>query len=457
MQNWIKNEISDQNMNDARLNKRLGILLDNLSVDAQKSIPNANDTWRETIAAYRFFDNPKVTFDSIMSGHKSATVERIKKEPVILIPQDTTFLNFATEADTKDMGTLRRKTSNQQLLHTSIAITPGRVNLGVVQGNMWQRPEKKGKSQRDTTPIEQKESQRWLSHYDSACEIQAACPDTTVISIADREGDIHEWFQRAADTPENKRAGYIVRAKANRTLALEGEEKIALWNYVNTLKSIGQYSVTVPKRNGEPGREALLTVVASEVCLKGKGNTRKPVFLSVVYAKEIHPPAGQKGIEWLLLTDLCVEGFDQARTIIEWYRCRWEIETYFRVIKSGCKIESNRFRTEVRMLNCIAAYMIIGWRLHSITMQSRLAPEAPCNHYYSDCEWKTIWLMKTKTVPPDKPPSLREITRLLAGMGGFLGRKGDGEPGVKTVWEGYLKLLHYLEAIEMIQGLDSYV
>lgn len=457
MQDWIENEISEQVMGDKRLNKRLGDILNCLSTDAQKSIPNASGTWSETIAAYRFFDNDKVDFDAIMSGHKSATLSRIQNQSVILVPQDTTFLNFATEAETKEMGTLRLKKSNQQLLHASIAITPKRVNLGIVKGSMWKRPEKKTQSKRNTLPIEKKESMRWLTHYDAACDIQEACPETTVISIADREGDIHEWFQRAEHTPEKRRAGYIIRAKANRTLELDSDEAIALWDYVGALKSIGKYSVNVPKRNGEPGREALISVSTSEVNLKGKGKARNPLFLYVVYAKEVNPPKGKKGVEWLLLTDLQVENFDQACIIIEWYRCRWEIETYFRVVKGGCKIESNRFQSRPRMLNCIAVYMIIGWRLHTITMQSRSAPDESSSHYYSEKEWKMIWMMKTKEEPPDEAPSLRDITRLLAGMGGFLGRKGDGEPGVKTVWEGYLKLLHYLEAAEMIQKLKSYV
>lgn len=457
MQDWVKNETANQVMSDARLSKRLGKILDSLSTNAQKSIPNANDTWAETVASYRFFDNDNVTFDKIMSGHKAATIERIKHQPVVLIPQDTTFLNFATEAEAKNMGTLRVKDSDQQLLHTSIAITPSRVNLGVVEGGMWKRPEKIKGAKRQIKPIHEKESIRWLDHYDAACRVQAACPETTVVSIADREGDIHEWFQHAEKTAEHKRAAYIVRAKANRTLELDDDETIALWDYVNSEKSIGKYSVDLPKRNGEPGRNAVLNVVASEVRLKGKGKARQPLFIYVVYAKEIDPPTGVKGLEWLLLTDLNVEDFNQARTVIEWYRCRWEIETYFRVIKGGCNIVDNRLRTDQRKLNCIAIYMIIGWRLHSVTMESRRQPEIPCSEVFSKKEWEMIWIMKTKTKPPSEPPSLRKITHLLAAMGGFLGRKGDGEPGVKTVWEGYFKLLHYLEATEILKGLDNCV
>lgn len=453
MQEWIKTEVEHQVMGDNRLVKRLSTILDRLSVVPSKSIPNANDTWAETFGAYRFFENDKVNFDSIMSGHRQATLNRMKDYPVILVPQDTTFLNFATEAERKNMGTLRLKDSNQQLLHTSIAITPDRVNLGVVKASLWQRSETSTGKSRNKKPIEEKESYRWLAHYDETCDLQKAYPDTTVVSIADREGDIHEWFQHAENKPEDHRANFIVRAKANRAIELDNDERESLWNYIASAKKLGNYNLNVPKRNGEPGREATIDVSAEEVRIAGRGKSRRALNLQVVYAKERHPPEGTKGVEWLLLTDLVVESFEQARVVIEWYRSRWEIETYFRVLKGSCQIENNRFREDYRMMNCIAVYMIISWRLHSITKHSRKEPDAPCTQVYSGKEWTMIWIMKKKEKPPKVIPSIREITRMLASMGGFLGRKGDGEPGVKTIWEGYTKLLNYIEAAETLDLL----
>jgi len=447
---WLDNEFAEQNMGDARLNKRVKHLVETLSRDPLDSIPNATHYWEETIAAYRFFDNPKSSFDSIMSGHQAATLKRIQNESVVLIPQDTTFLNFATDDKSKRMGTLRSKNADQQLLHTSIAISPSRVNLGVVGGNMWQRDEKQTGRSRATKKITEKESSRWIDHYQKACDIQAQSPNTTIVSIADREGDIHEWFQYAENTPDQSRAAYIVRAKANRTLLLDDDERMPLWDFMKSRKSIGNYSVNVPKRNGEPGRDAKVDVYASEVTLAGKGKKRQPLSLHVVYVKENFPPENQKGLEWLLLTDLPVENYTEARMIIEWYRCRWEIETYFRVMKGSCDIEKLRLRSEGKKLNCIAVYMIVSWRLHSITMLTRRMPDIPCTDGFSDREWKVLWAVRQKTEPPKKPPSMRDVTRMLAGLGGFLCRKGDGEPGVKTVWRGYKKLLNYIEAADAL-------
>lgn len=446
---WLDSEFAEQDMGDKRLDKRVKSLTESFCKDPLLSIPNATDDWPETLAAYRLFNNDTVTFDSIMSGHKAATIKRIQRESVVLIPQDTTFLNFATDDKSKEMGTLRTKKSDQQLLHTSIAINPNRVNLGIVNASMWQRDEASSDRTRATKHISEKESLRWIDHYQNACDIQAQSPNSTVVSMADREGDIHEWFQYAENVPLENRAAYIIRAKANRALLLDDDERIPLWDYMQSLKKLGKFSVNIPKRNGEPGRDAAVNIYASEVTLAGKGKKRKPLSIHVVYVKELSPPEGQKGIEWMLLTDLPVEDFTQAKVIVEWYRCRWEIETYFRVMKGSCDIEKNRLKTPKRRLNCIAIYMIVSWRLHSITMLTRKTPDRPCTDAFSEKEWKIIWRVKKKSEPPKVAPCLYEITRLLAGMGGFLGRKGDGEPGVKTVWQGYKKLLNYIEAADV--------
>jgi len=349
-----------------------------------------------------------------MSGHQSATLKRVQNEPVVLVPQDTTFLNFATDDKSKRMGTLRMKKSNQQLLHASIAITPSRVNLGVVDGSLWQREDKNKTSKNSKKLVEgDKESQRWLSHYESACDLQAQSPDTTVVSIADREGDIHEWFQRAEEVPVERRASYIIRAKANRALYVD-EERTSLWEHMNSLKSLGAYFVDIPKRNGELGRTANVEVYSAEVELTGRGKARRSLYLHAVYVKESQPPVGEKGVEWMLLTDLPVEDVCGAKMIIDWYRCRWEIEMYFRVLKGSCDIEKNRFRSESRMFNCIAIYMIISWRLHCITMESRRSPEMPCTEIYSDKEWKVLYRVVHKGPPPKEPPTVKKMTRLLA-------------------------------------------
>ena len=128
---------------------------------------------------------------------------------------------------------------------------------------------------------------------------------------------------------------------------------------------------------------------------------------------------------------------------------RWEIEIYFRVLKQGCQVEALRLETDKRLLNCIGICMIVAWRIHTITMQSREWPGIRCDILFSEKEWKTIYLMSKMTKPPKRPPTLKEISRMLVQLGGFLARKGDGDPGIKNIWRGYRALHNYVDALEI--------
>src|SRR5262249_36139334 len=185
------------------------------------------------------------------------------------------------------------------------------------------------------------------------------------------------------------------------------------------------------------------------------GGQLPPVEVTVVYAKEPHPPKGVEPIEWLLLTSLPVEDFPSACTLVQWYRCRWEIEVFFRVLKQGCRIEQLRLQTNSRLVNAIAIYLIVAWRIHSISMLGRAYPEVSCQVVFAPQEWQTIYMMQAHRPPPHAPPPLREIVRRLAQLGGFLARTGDGEPGVQTLWQGYHRLQDFLYALETHRAVTA--
>lgn len=456
MKSWVEKELAYSQMADTRLVSRLGKVLNNLSDKPHRSIPAANDSWAEVQGAYRFLDNDRVDYDEIMSGHRQATLARIARHDTILAVQDTTFFNFARHATDKGMGTLKRKESDPQLLHVSIALTPERTNLGVLAAILWQREEKESGYHRRQVTIENKESHRWLSHYQTACEIQKMHPDTHIVSIADREGDIHEWFQLAQEMPEASQTSYIIRAKSNRRVDLGDGDYTTLWDRFHGAPPLGQYALEVPAKENQAARTAVLHVYTKEVTFVGRQCTNKTaVELHAVYVKEKHPPKGVDRIEWMLLTNLNVDDFGNAETIIEWYRSRWEIEIFFKVLKNGSQVEQLRLETKKRMLNAIAIYLLISWRLHTITMMARECPDAPADVVFSKMEWQTIIAMRDKKRPPQNPPTLYEVTRKLGMLGGFIGRKGDGEPGVKTMWVGYQRLMQSIEAIQTLHFIEG--
>jgi len=394
---WVSNELTSGQIKDKRLEKRFSLILESLSKNPQESIPAACQGWSETQAAYRFLDNEKVGLEELLEGHKAATIERIGQQPCALLLQDTTFLDYGKE-EAVGLGTMKRTLSEEYLLHPTVAFTPGRANLGVLGAKFWQRPEEPVAHLRGKKPIEEKESYRWLESYDLACEVQRQCPRTLIISIADREGDIGEWFLNAQNRPLEEKAEFIVRAKCNRRTEKTADEYSYLWDELSDSPELGQLEIKTPRTGNKPARKATLALRAREVEFVGRQSSAKEaITVTAVYAQEIDPP---------------VEDRQGAETVIAWYCCRWEIELYFRVIKQGCQIEKLRLENDRRLLNAIGIYLIVGWRIHSITMQSRTFPDVPCDVLFSEQEWKTIYLMQTRKKPPKIPPNLRTVTRM---------------------------------------------
>src|SRR5438093_4747548 len=234
-----------------------------------------------------------------------------------------------------------------------MAVTLERGNLGVVGAKLWQRPEQAVGRERKGKPIEEKESYRWLEGYALACEVQQACPQTVVVSVADCEGDIQEWFLDAMGRAGEERAEFLIRAKCNRRLA-PGARHDYLWDEMAAARPLGKITFKLSRQADRPPRRVTLTVTARPVTFNGArrpGGRLPPVQVWAVYATERKPPKGEEPIEWLLLTSVPVEDFAGACTVVQWYRARWEIELFFRVLKQGCQIERLRLATDHRLLN----------------------------------------------------------------------------------------------------------
>jgi Transposase DNA-binding len=320
MGQWIETELAESQVQEERHQKRLAHLLGRLSEQSPSSIPQAWHGWAETVAAYRFWDNPQVGLTEILSGHQHATLERVQAEEVVLLVQDTTFLNYGTLQGNKGVGTIQGKSREEYLLHPTVAFPPERVNLGVVGLRMGQRPEEPVAHERARKPIAEKERYRWLQGSQLACEVQQRCPNTLVVNVADREGDIQECFLEAISREAADRAEFIIRAKCNRRIA-QGQGQSYLWPALQTTPPLGQLTVESARQPGRPARPAPLAVATRRVTFnraRRLGGQLPPVEVTVVYAKEHHPPKGAEPIEGLLLTSLPVEDFPSACTLVQW-------------------------------------------------------------------------------------------------------------------------------------------
>ena len=170
--------------------------------------------------------------------------------------------------------------------------------------------------------------------------------------------------------------------------------------------------------------------------------------VTALLATEIDPPAGDEPVEWLLLTNLPVDTPDQALEKIAWYLCRWQVEVFFTILKSGCKIEQLQLEKRERLEPAIGFYMIVAWRVLLLTDLGRACPEMPCDVVFDDAEWKAVNLVTQRQAPPEKPPSLDTMVRMVATLGGFLNRNSDGFPGPQSLWIRLQRAADFVLALE---------
>lgn len=176
------------------------------------------------------------------------------------------------------------------------------------------------------------------------------------------------------------------------------------------------------------------------------------MLITCVIAKELNPPAGCKAVEWRLLTNRPVTGLEEATELIDWYRCRWEIEILFHVLKNGCRIEALQLGSVTKLEMAIALYLVVAWRLARLTKLGRVHPDLEASLLFTESEWKGAFILAKKPIPK-QIPTVREVIRQIAMLGGFLGRKGDGEPGVKTLWLGMQRLRDFVLGMEHMRGI----
>lgn len=447
-EDWTEEEFGSVEVYDARLKERLFTLANDFYAQPGALIPQVCSGSKAKIeAAYRFFDNDKVTMDTIITPHIEATVERIKCHSVVLAVQDTTTLNYTAHPSTEGLGPINTKSDGGMgfIVHDTMAFSTEGTPLGLLDVQCWARDSKKaGKSeQRKELPIEQKESMKWLRSYRAVREVGALCPKTRLISVGDREADIYELFHEA--TSDAKGPELLVRADRGRRRQIEQE---SLFEKMAGQKVSGRMEVHIPRSGSRKARIANLEVRFSEVTLtppQAKSHL-PPVTVWAVYANEIgYGGEVTKPIEWLLLTTVEVSNFKDAQERMAWYAKRWGIEVYHRTFKSGCRIEDRRLGRAERLDTCIAIDLVVAWRVFFLTMQGRETPKVPCDTILAEEEWRALCAFVTRKPPPAKPPSLKEAVVMIASLGGFMGRKGDGYPGTTTVWRG----LQRLEGIAM--------
>jgi hypothetical protein len=437
---WAWDELRNTRLADPRLELRLPKMVEDFAQHPEASCPEALGK-AGAKAAYRFWDNPRVQAEDILAGHAEQCARRSMEYPVVLVAQDTTEIDLTSHPATQGTGYLGSPNGRGLLLHTLLTISPTGVPLGVLRQFPWTRPlEQLGKRhRRRKTLLKEKESQRWLDGLTATAEGLAQHPH--VVLVGDRESDLFDLF--AAPRPAH--VDLLVRACRERRRVEHPARYLATALEREPVR--GQVQIEIPARANRPARTAQMAVRwrSLEVHAPCHGPKRPSIRLTFILVEEINPPQGEKPVRWLLATTLAVDSLKDALQYVQWYAYRWIIERFHFVLKSGCKIEQRQLETVERMERAIPVFSIVAWRLLWLTLQARETPEAPCTMILQEFEWKVLWATVHPRMRqlPAVPPTLREATRSIAQLGGFLGRRCDGEPGPQTLWRG-LRRLHDL-------------
>jgi len=461
---WVDAELEKVSLGDERLDKRIKVVAGAMSLRPMSTINAAHDDWARVKAAYRMFDNKRVSYEKIIKPHIEQTKVRAGKESVILAIQDTTTLSYQGHEKCEGLaiinGTGRGKKKVEGrgiLMHSALMVTEEGLPLGLGSLKLYSReePEKeKEVNAHQKKPITEKESFRWLETMNLANK-RFKKKDNRVIVVGDRESDIYEFIQVANELEIE----FIVRGNYDRKLK-DGQR---IRGAVLKEACAGEIEVSVPARNSKKAEKIDFRVFYKELVLsparRRKGSKwiqLEPQRITVIIATEKKVSKGREAREWMLFTNTEVRNFQEALTCIHRYQQRWQIEIFHKVLKSGCEVEDCRLENVKRICNYISLNCIIAWRIYWCTHINRISPNEPAEKAFSKAE---IEVLKIRETEQQKKPvdisTVRQAMRAVAKLGGFLARRWDGLPGPTYLWRGFQVLGTSLDMYVAMTSVSS--
>lgn len=420
-----------------------------------------------------FWGNKRVTHSAIIAQARQETLQQIGGYKQVLLLQDTTSFNFSHHPATTGMGSLGSDAPQGFLAHSVLVASPTGVPLGLLDQQVWVRdPNEYGKREtRHERDFKDKESYKWVRALFSQDQLP---DDVQPIVVADAEAHIYEFIASMKPKVESDKDGkeldlqqkqqkltkpldFIVRASDNRSFTIDGD---GLFEVIGQQSAKHTFRLTV-RRN--PQREkpylAQMEMRFCTVVLRQPSRAKtdhQTLEVWVVDVRELHPPDSEKAIHWMLLTSLPIETVEQAQQVVTWYSYRWLIERFHYTLKSGCRLEESQLRDVENIQRLLGVYSIVACRLLKIAYQSRVNPDEPCTSMLSDAEWQALYIFtqRSNKLPKD-PPTLNQAVRWIGKLGGFPGRKGDGEPGIKVLWRGWMRLQDIVKTYSLLRSLGD--
>ena len=445
---WLKNQWGTSKFGDTRLNKRIVKVAEKILTNPHLGLPLQTQNWAELKGAYRFLGNDKVNYKEIQSNHCVNSLDEAKKktQPVLYI-QDTTELDFSShESKKNELGPIGDYRRTGMMLHSCLAIVPGKTTeiIGLAHQIPWIRADNPGRRKTETKAQRRRRDTEAM-HWEKTLQSIGNPPsNSTWISVGDRGNDIFNFLSYCASTNWN----YLIRVTQNRGIITSNNEKDCLKDYMRTLPSQGIKTLELRTRNGIQARTVKLNVAYDKVILSvpynHKKNTYKPVEAWSIRCWEDSPA----GLEWILLTNMTTSSFTDALQIVDWYALRWVIEEYHKCLKTGCAIEKSQLKTAQSLLSFIGLMCIIATKLLALKYLTRDNNDVLAKEHVPLFPLKIIchsFKFNQETI------TIKQFWHKVASLGGFIGRKSDGDPGWQTLWKGWLRLLDMQNGAKILE------
>ncbi|MBD2092363.1 IS4 family transposase [Microcoleus sp. FACHB-1515] len=437
---WASRELDHANLGDVRRNRRLVKIVEDLAASPESSVPLASRDRAALQGMYDFWANPRIKAASISESHVWSAVNRSACWGWVLAIQDTTELDYSAHRHKQGLGYLRGADTKGVLLHSVLSVSPEGTPLGILHQRLWARSGRKTLQQRRSSA--QKESVRWSESLQATEDL---LPTTRIVTIADREADIYELLAY----PRLETSDYLIRIHHDRQVKLTPKSAaVSLHQMMRSAPARGYFQLQLQRTPRRAGREAIVSVCWESVWLQPPTHLTdpqlEPMQVQVLWAIEEECALEDQPVNWMLVTSLPIGCFEQAQCLLRWYSYRWLIERYHYTLKSGCRVESLQLETFDRIERAIATFAIVAWRLMWLTYLVRPLDnprfDLEAHWELEPEEWQA--LCHYYDAPPDwfEDPGLQQCIRWIAQLGGFWGRKSDGEPGARTIWRGLRRL-----------------
>lgn len=427
---WISEEFKDLSLGDKRLTDRFIKTMGAFHLKPEGCINRIfKDEKAARKAAYRMFDNRKVTSEKVLDCHREMTAKRMKEHKVVLSLHDSSFFSYNTKPSIEGLGNIGGSHGGEEtkgfIGHYALGISEEGLPLGLQAVKTWSRAYESEWN---------KESERWIELLEDAETTYSE--DTQMVFIADREAD---QFQILYDT-YNRGHSFVIRSKHDRMI--QGEDMYLSWHMEKSRKTF-DIEVNLPKEK----KTVAATMKFGEVTINDtdiKTNRHlarkgvRDVTVGVVEVKENVKRQNGQQLKWVLFTNMPLSTQEDALKVIHYYKLRWQVESYFKVLKDGCcHVEHASLRSFERLEKYTMFFSIIAWRMLWMKFIYHTDPHLPAKTVLTDLE---IEVLKVRN--PDKVDKRKfkvgEALRLIAMFGGYNNRKGDGPPGNITLWRGFL-------------------